>query len=239
MKKFICVYDFETDGQNPLKCQPVQLAGLMLHPITLEIADNSEFCIDMRPEDIDEEGYLENSTKSFQGKTVKDTVQWHANNYECTPEEILEKWRSAPDQATAWKQWTSYLKKWNANQKQKTMWHAPIRAGHNIRNFDNKIIDRMCDKYNDVNKDGNQKIFYPRDVVDIQEMAFYWFENQEEPAAYNMEALREYFGLEQHGAHDAINDVRDEAWMISRFLKLHRSQAPRVKFKGSALQHAV
>jgi len=225
MKQFVCVFDFETDDTDPKTCEPVQLAGLMLSPQTLEIMEGSEFCIDMRPSDIDDEDYFTKHTS---------TINFHAKNYETTPENIYKKWKASIEQSTAWNQWIEYLSKWNKNQSNKTIWTAPIRAGHNIRNFDIPIMDRLCTKYKHVQKTGEQKIFYPRDVVDIKELAFYWFEHLPEPKAYNMRDLRIYFGLSTEGSHDALVDIRDEAWMISRFLKLHRSQALKVKFKGSA-----
>ena len=225
MNKYICVFDFETDGVNPAVCQPVQLAGVMIHPRTLDLVEGSEFCTDMRPENIDDENYY---------KDNESTMDWHAKNYDITTKEVFEKWKNSPNQKIAWEQWTAYLKKWNTNQSNKTMWSAPIRGGHNIRSFDIPIMDRLCTKYGNVQKSGEQKIFYPRDVVDIKEICFYWFENLPEPEAYNMDALRIYFDLPTHGGHDALNDVKDEAWMICKFMKLFRSQAPRIKFKGSA-----
>jgi hypothetical protein len=36
----ICVFDFETDGADPDKCSPVQLAALMIDPIKLEIIED-------------------------------------------------------------------------------------------------------------------------------------------------------------------------------------------------------
>lgn len=227
MKQNICVFDFETDGSNPKLCQPVQLAAVMIHPRTLDVIEGSEFSSFMKPDGIDTEEYFTDA--------VMDTINWHSRNYKTTPEEIIKSWKEAPDQKVVWKQWLSYLKRYNVNQSNKTMWTAPIRGGHNIRSFDITIMDRLCVKYGDVQaKNGEQKIFYPRDVVDIKEIAFYWFENLSEPEALNMDALRIFFGMPTDGGHDALNDVKDEAWMISKFLKLHRRMAPKIAFKGSA-----
>lgn len=224
MKQFICVYDFETDGTNPNKCEPVQLAACMIHNITLEIIEDSEFCVEMRPQNIDDEDYFQ---KNFQ------TIKWHAGNYECTPEEIFEKWKNAPEQKQGWDQFIAYLLKYNKNQSRKTKWTAPIRGGANIERFDNVIIDRMCTRYGNVAKDGEQKIFFPRDIIDITKVAFLWFENLPEPEAYNMDVMRPFFGMPTIGSHDALKDVRDEAWMIQKFMRLFRRQAPKIPFKGA------
>ena len=236
MKNNICVYDFETDDSNPNTCQPVQLAACMVHPITLDIIENSEFVSYMRPEDIDDEDYFDNH---------KDTIYWHAKNYNPNYDKfssaeqteaaqtIYTTWFEAPSQKQVWTDFRTYLLKYNKNQARRDVWNAPIRAGANIRRFDNIIVDRLCDACGMVNNRGEQKIFYPRDVIDILELSFYWFENRKEPKAYNMEELRAFFGMSPHGAHDALNDVRDEAQIIQRFIKIHRHFSPKVGFKNS------
>lgn len=224
MKQFICVFDFETDGPKPEVCEPVQLAACMIHNVTLEIMPDSEFCVDMRPPGIDDEDYYQ---KNLQ------TIKWHAGNYDCGPKEIFEKWKEAPDQKQGWNQFLSYLLKYNKNQGRKTRWTAPVRGGANIRRFDNLIIDRLCTRYGNVEKGGEQKIFYPRDVIDTMEISFYWFENLQEPGAYNMDVLRPYFGIPSTGGHDALKDIRDEAWLIQKYMRLFRRQAPRIPFKGA------
>lgn len=238
MKNYICVYDFETDSPKPETCEPVQIAALMLHPHTLNIVEDSEFVSYMRPEGIDDKNYL---------KKNYDTIKWHATNYHPDFYElksgdqdeavmgILQKWKDAPNQKQVWSDFCTYLLKYNNNQARRSKFSAPIRAGANIRRFDNTIVDRMCTRFGTVTKDGEQKIFQPRDVVDIMELAFYWFENLPEPKAYNMGALREFFGMSDEGAHDALVDIRDEAAMIQKFLRLHRSIAAKVKFRGAMI----
>lgn len=53
MKNKICVFDFETDGKNPLECSPVQLAAVMIDSDKLEVIPNSEFNISLKPEALD------------------------------------------------------------------------------------------------------------------------------------------------------------------------------------------
>lgn len=224
MKQLICVYDFETDDTNPKTCEPVQLAACMINNITLEIVENSEFCVGMRPPDIEQEDYYQNHSQ---------TIKWHADNYGCNTEQIVERWLANPNQRQGWEQFTSYLLKYNLNQARRSRWTAPIRAGANIERFDNIIIDRLCTRYGNVEKGGEQKIFYPRDIIDITKIAFYWFENLPEPETYNMDVLRPFFGIPTTGSHDALKDVRDEAWIIQRFMKLFRRQAPKVSFRNT------
>jgi len=236
VKNFVCVYDFETDGSNPKKCEPVQIAACMINPITLEIVDNSEFCSWMRPQGIDEKDYFEKHC---------DTIRWHAKNYtenydDLTQEDrdkadqgIYQTWLDAPEQKQVWDDFTNYLLIYNKNQSRRSRFTAPIRAGINIRRFDNVIADRLCERFGYITKEEEQKIFNPRDCIDIMEMAFYWFENLPEPKSYSMDELRKFFGMSGHGAHDALNDVRDEALVIQKFLRLHRRTSSKVKFKNA------
>lgn len=236
MDNYICVYDFETDDSDPTTCEPVQLAACMMHPITLDIVENSEFCSYMRPADIDEEDYF---TKH------EGTIIWHAKNY--NPEfkqfndqqqkdaakKIFDTWKAAPEQKQVWKDFATYLLKYNKNQSNRGRFTAPIRAGANILRFDNVIVNRMCTRFGYTTKDGEQKIFHPRDNIDILHLAFYWFESLPQPKSYNMEELRNFFQMSSEGAHDALIDVRDEAAIIQKFMRLHRRTAAKVTFRGA------
>lgn len=236
MKNYICVFDFETDGIDPHNCQPVQVAACMLHPKTLDIVADSYFSSFMRPEGVDTDAYTSNN------KTME-TVAWHAKNYDTTVSEILKTWREAPEPQQVWQDFANYLLKFNVNQSRKMHFSAPIRAGMNIRRFDNIIADRLCAKYGMVDKDGTQKIFNRRDVVDIMDFCFYWFENMAEPNSYAMDNLRQYFNIVHDDAdgpsHDALVDVKDEAVLIQKFFRLHRRLAPTIKFKNSIGKYSV
>jgi hypothetical protein len=211
----IVVYDFETDGPEPETCSPVQVAAVVIDPVKLTIIPNSEFEIMMKPDGIDDiEKYKEDH---------KDTIQWHAKLRNKSSDEILVDWMAAPDQKFAWTQFKEHVDKFN---KKKTAWTAPIRAGMNIKDFDNVIAARLNEKY----KFG--KMFWKRDQVDILDFAFYWLQwVQSPPKNYKMDTLRQWFGMSCANAHDALQDVRDEAEIICRFLRLHKHLAPKVKFK--------
>ncbi len=224
-RKPICVFDFETDDSNPHECQPTELAALMLDPITLEIIKDSEFSIEMRPEDIDDADYFDKHEK---------TITWHANNYNVSPEEIFETWKSAPSQKIGWESFIQYLLKYNVNQSRKTKMSAPIPGGANITRFDLVIINRLGEKYGNLDKRGESKLFYPRDTVDILHFAHHWFENDPTITSYSMDFLRPYFGMDTSGVqHSAMQDVYDETTIIVKFMRLHRALAPKITFAGS------
>ena len=62
-----------------------------------------------------------------------------------------------------------------------------------------------------------------------------WFENNAEVNRYNMDYLREYFGMPNDNAHDALQDVKDTANILIRFLKLQRNiiENQKVQFKNA------
>lgn len=220
----ICVFDFETDGSDPSKCSPVQIAAVMVDPIHLEIIEGSEFNINFKPE------VLEN-TENYKYET--DILEFHSKVKGCSQEEVLKSWYQYPKQDHAWKLFVNYLDKYHTRSSKKSQFSAPIAAGYNIYRFDLHIIDRLSKKYGNVNKENRTDLFFPRDVVDAMNLVFYWFEHNNDLKNYTLDTLRDYFGIDKEGAHDAIKDVKDTAEIIIRFMKLHRNIGQKIKFKNS------
>ena len=126
-----------------------------------------------------------------------------------------------------------YLDKYHLKRKTKSQFSAPIAAGYNIYRFDLPIINRLSVKYKNTNKEETSNIFYPRDVVDMINLVYYWFGHTDELKSFTLDSLRDYLGINKDGAHDAINDVKDTADILIRFLKLHRNLSEKIQFKGS------
>ena len=220
----ICVFDFETDGSDPRICSPVQIAAIMIDPINLEIIDGSEFNSNFKPE------VLENNDNY---KYETDILEFHSKVKGCSQEEVLKSWYDYPKQEHTWKMFVNYLDKYHSRSSKKSQFSAPIAAGYNINKFDLHIIDRLSNKYGNLNKEKRTDLFYPRDMIDAMNLVFYWFESNSDLKSYTLDSLRDYFGISKDGAHDALKDVKDTAEIIVRFLKLHRNLAQKVKFKGS------
>lgn len=221
----ICVFDLETDGSDPRACSPVQIASVIIDPLRLEIIDDSEFNINLKPEAL-----IENDSYDY---SDSDVLDFHAKVKGVSKAEVLDEWKTYPKQDVGWKMFTSYLEMYHIRSDKKSCFTAPIAAGYNINRFDLPIINRLSTKYNNLNKEGRSSLFYPRDVVDLMNVIFYWFENSNELKNYTLDNLRDYLGISKDGAHDALKDVRDTADILIRFMKLHRNIARKVKFKGS------
>lgn len=221
----ICVFDLETDGTNPAECSPVQIAAVIVDPNKLEIVPDSEFNISIKPEKLESD-----SKYKYEDSDVLD---FHAKVRGCTSKEILKSWKGYQKQETGWDLFVSYLEMYHLKRDKKSQFSAPIAAGYNIFKFDLKIINRLSQKYGNVNKENQTNLFYPRDTIDLMNLIFYWFESNTDVKSYTLDNLREYFGMSKEGAHDALKDVKDTAELMIRFLKLHRNLASKIKFRDS------
>lgn len=219
------MFDLETDGANPDVCSPVQIAAVMLDPIKLEIIPDSEFNISIKPEALED-----NPLYTYDDSDVLD---FHAKVRGSSKNEILESWHKNQKQEQAWKMFVSYLQMYHTRSTKKNCFSAPIAAGYNINRFDLTIINRLSRKYKTVNKEDRTDLFYPRDVIDVMNILFYWFENNNELKNYTLDNLRDYLGLSKENAHDALQDVKDTAEILIRFMKLFRSLAPKIKFRNA------
>ena len=57
------MFDFETDGVfNPNKCSPVQIAAVMVDPVSLDIIPNSELNVNFKPECMEKDPEYEYKT---------------------------------------------------------------------------------------------------------------------------------------------------------------------------------
>jgi hypothetical protein len=171
--------------------------------------------------------------------TDPETVDWHVKirnnqggNY--TSESLLKEWETYPSQELVWKNFVDYLLRYHTAGKSKTMFSAGIAAGANITKFDLVICQRLSERYGNINKEGKSNIFFPRDVLDIQTLLFYWWENLADvPNSFAVDNLRDFFGMSKEKGHDALQDVKDCAEMIVRCLRAMRPVAERIKFKGA------
>lgn len=225
----ICVFDFETDGSDPLVCSPVQLSAVIVDSNRLEVIKDSEFNIFLKPEKIEN-----NKNADMSVYSDSDILDWHAKIKNTSKEKIFDAWVNYPDQKHSWKQFINYLDNYHANiKKNKSQFSAPIACGYNIIRFDMKIINRLSSKYGNLNKENNTNIFHPRDQLDLMTISWLWFENISDIKSLALDNLRDYLGIDKTNAHDALKDVTDCAQLLIRFLRLHRKLGSKIKFKDS------
>lgn len=214
----ICFYDFETCSANPKTTQPLQLAAVMIDGRRLEPI--SEFVSFIKPVvDVDEQQRL--GLDNIQEEALKKN--------KITPEQYM----SAPDCRTVWSMFCDWVAQYNYK---KDRWFAPIKAGYNNNNFDDIIVDRLCCrspyKFGPIEtKYDREGLFHPIHNIDLMKIVFQWFENNYNVKSLSFDSLRNYMGMSDAKAHDALFDSKQGSELLIKFLKLTRDFSKKVKFE--------
>ena len=200
------VFDFETGSRNPRKTQPTQIAALALDGRNFKLKGtfNSEIRPVMDDEKAIEMGFdpLEDEALRITGKNREDLAK-------------------APLPKTVWKKFCDFV---NPYTWKGTQFFAPIPAGFNIIGFDMIIVDRLCKAYGPYDKERQQqKLFNKIYKVDMMDNMFMWTEGDPSIKSISMDSLRDRMGLSKENAHDALQDVKDTANIMIKFMKTHRA----------------
>lgn len=201
------MYDFETGSRNPYTTQAIQLACVAIEPRNLEIIPNSEFESLIRPE------FDEAKCKEFEIDPLED--QALAINGK-TREEL----KKAPQLKVVWKSFTQYCMNYNPTGKK---WTTPCLVGFNNIGFDNVILNRMAKEFGPWEEDRQQcTLFNPILKLDLMQMLQPWFESEYNLRTISMDNMRDFLGMSKEGGHDALVDVRQQAEIFIRLMKLTR-----------------
>lgn len=219
-KNPFCIFDFETTGINPYKCQLTQIAALMIDSRTLKELPNGRFNIEVKPEFDDEKaiaaGYDPVSQKALD--VTKKTKEGLMN---------------AAEPKVAWEQFTSFIHRFNPKKGSYT---APVAVGFNINSFDLPILQRYSEMYGPTDKDNKQTLFHGIRKVDLMDLLFAWYENREDVTKNSLDYNRKFLGFPEvslETAHDALYDVIDCANIFVRFMKFHRNHSEITEFENS------
>ena len=200
------VFDFETGSRNPRKTQPTQIAALALDGRNLSV--KGTFNSEIKPILDDEKAIaagvdpIEDGALKVTGKNRKDLAK-------------------APALKSVWKKFCAFVDQYNWK---KDPFFNPIPVGFNIMGFDMIIVDRLCKEYGpwDTERE-QQKLFSKVYKVDIMDNVFLWTEGDPSVRSISMDSLRQRMGLSTENAHDALQDVKDEANIFIKLLKTHRA----------------
>ena len=214
MNRDIIVFDFETGGRDPNTCQPTQIAAIALDGRNLKL--KGTFNSEIRAE-VDDEKAIAAGLGPIEEGALKVTGK--------TREQIAK----APQLKTVWKKFCAFVDKYNWKG---TPFFAPIPAGFNIIGYDMKIINRLCKEFGPWDeKRGEQQLFSKIYKIDVMDNVWMWTEGDPNVKSISMDSLRERMGLSSENAHDALQDVKDTANILIKFLKLQRSLLKKVKFE--------
>lgn len=198
IKNYVAVFDFETGSlDTDEKCTPIEIACVILDPQKLEIVPDSEFNSLIHPGDFNmlQEAAMKKNRIS------------------------LDALKEAPSRKVVFNNFAHYLDKYLVGTGP---WAKPIAGGYNIHSFDIPIIQSVARQLNMVDKDGNQTFFRRTPKVDLYDLFFPWFHNDNTIANMQLDTLRERFNIPKDGSHRALKDVTDTADLICRLLRLTR-----------------
>lgn len=222
MNKTILIVDLETDSVDPEQANPIQIGAIAIDPLRLQVIPDSEFYSWCQPEMLEHPNYY---------KDHKNTIDFHLRNYGMNLDQFVAKLKTMPSEKQVFENFVEYTKKYHTKATSQNIFTAPKFAGYNAAGFDFPIISRLCKKYGNVDKNGKQNLWFDRDSIDIMKMVIWWLEPLNEIKSYSMDTLREYFGMDVGQAHDAMFDVKQEAQLLIKFLKLYKTLAPQINFR--------
>ena len=86
------------------------------------------------------------------------------------------------------------------------------------------IINRLCEQFGPWDdKRGQQKLFSMVYKIDVMDNVWMWTEGDPSIKSISMDSMRERMGLSSENAHDALQDVKDTANIMIKFMKTHRA----------------
>lgn len=210
------IFDFETGSRNPHKTQPTQIAALAIDGRNLSV--KGQFNSEIKPIFEDElaiaAGFdpIEDEALKITGKTREGLA-------------------AAPSLKSVWSKFTKFVDQYNWKGDS---FYAPIPVGFNIIGFDLIIVNRLCREFGPWDKDKeHQKLFSKVYKVDIMDNVFLWTEGDPSVRSISMDSLRQRMGLSKENAHDALQDVKDEANIFIKLLKTHRSVYQNITFENA------
>jgi len=214
MNRDIIVFDFETGGRNPHKCQPTQIAAIALDGRNFKL--KGEFNSMMRPI-IDDDEAIAAGVDPIEEGALKVTGQTRS------------KLARAPLPKGVWKKFCAFVNKYNWKG---TPYFAPIPAGFNILGYDMHIVNRLCKEYGPWDdKRQSQKLFHQIYKIDVMDDVWLWTEGDPAVKSISMDSLRERMGLSSENAHDALQDVKDTANIFIKLQKSRRAVYRNMKFE--------
>ena len=214
MNRDIIVFDFETGGRNPMRCQPTQIAAIALDGRNFRL--KGEFNSMMRPI-IDDDKALAAGVDPLEEGALKVTGQTRA------------KLAKAPLPKGVWKKFCAFVNKYNWKG---TPYFAPIPAGFNILGYDMHIVNRLCKEFGPWDdKSQQQKLFHQIYKIDVMDDVWLWTEGDPNVKSISMDSLRERMGLSSENAHDALQDVKDTANIFIKLQKSRRAVYRNMKFE--------
>lgn len=207
------VFDFETGSRNPVKTQPTQIAALALDGRNFSV--KGQFNSEIQPI-LDDEKAIEAGLDPVEDEALKITHK------------TREALANAPSLKSVWEKFTKFVGQYNWKGD---AFFNPIPVGFNIISFDMIIVNRLCEQFGPWDKERQQQKLFSRVYkFDIMDNIFAWTESDPSVRSISMDSLRERMSLGTEKAHDALQDVKDEANIFIKLMKTHRAVYQNMNF---------
>lgn len=207
------IFDFETGSRNPHKTQPTQIAAIALDGRTLSM--KGQFNSEIKPI-FDDKQAIAAGLDPIEDEALKITKK------------TREQLENAPSLKSVWSKFTKFVDQYNWKGEP---FFNPIPVGFNIIGFDLIIVNRLCKEFGPWDKEKEQpKLFSKVYKIDIMDTVFAWTESDPTVKSISMDSLRERMGLSLDNAHDALQDVKDEANIFIKIMKTHRAVYQNMNF---------
>ena len=207
------IFDTETGSRNPHKTQITQIAAIALDGRNFAV--KGQFNSEVQPI-LDDEKAISLGLDPVEDDALKITHK--------TREQLAK----APNIKSVWSKFVKFVDQYNWKGDP---FFAPIPVGFNIIGFDMIIINRLCKEYGPWDKEREQqKLFSKVYKIDIMDNIFAWTESDPDVRSISMDSLRDRMGLSKDNAHDALQDVKDEANIFIKLMKTHRSVYQNMSF---------
>lgn len=216
-ENYIIVLDFETGSKDKFDPTPLEIACVVVDPRTLKRVPGETFECLIKP-------FCRPGQQDGWENVQEEALKVNKIN----PEEVKEK---GLDEKVFFDLLCKFFKRHTKGNK----WKSPVVAGFNSDSFDRIILERLCHRYNYLDKGGDQKLFHPRDSFDVMKMVLGWTENEVEPIQLNLAEVKRWFGITEGIEHRAMGDVEPTADILCRLLEFQRKVVKKNKpqFKGA------
>jgi DNA polymerase III epsilon subunit-like protein len=207
------IFDFETGSRNPHRTQPTQIAAIALDGRSLTV--KGQFNSEIKPI-FDDEKARAAGFDPIEDEALKITKK------------TREQLELAPSLKSVWTKFVKFVDQYNWKGD---AFYNPIPVGFNIIGFDMHIINRLCKEFGPWDKEREQQKLFSRVYkIDIMDSIFAWTESDPSVRSISMDSLRERMGLSFDNAHDALQDVKDEANIFIKLMKTHRAVYQNMNF---------
>jgi DNA polymerase III epsilon subunit-like protein len=194
----LVVFDLETGSTDIGTCQVLEIAAMAVDPVSWLPLAESDFHTLVRPDD----------------PAALDAAAMAVNKLD------LDELAAAPPAKHAFRQFSAYLRQHGGATT--SSFTAPFPGGKNVRGFDLPIVARYMDRFK------LPVAFNPKRVFDLEDTLLWWVGQSNQTDDLSMDTARKYFGMAADGGHRAMFDVRQTAWLLCKFGRLHRHFAVRL-----------